>query len=620
MEIIRQEPSVGPIESTEADVDPFQDPTAADDVTYPPTIGTGYSSDTDAVLVQREDVDDVPELDVEDDLDTIDEWRTVTNSDGSVYYWNVITGETTWELPPDLEIVPDGEAFDYPEENMDAGLSYEFDTSYYTDGDMLETRHQPRSSVGSEELLSTTPPNQSVLSSTAEDEAKVDDYLASQIEYVPPEIIRLEGNVTMKKLKDSGGREPKKSGWQSYWGVVCVGYLILYKDDPAKLRKKSDKVYPSCVIRLNSLTADPASKDQAKRKNVILISLDDGVQWLIQPQNEGDFNGWMDTVKEASKERSTPTEYENASSKLFSGPRAEDLAALKKGKEEKDISRKLTGGKDKKMDRSQSGDLIAEEEGTNNKTKVKTKLGAFFSKRPPVNALKEKGIMMEDAPPSPHVVFGGLLEAQLQKEGKSIPTFVEQCVQEVERRGLQSQGIYRLSGNAATIQKIKSQYNAGEPVQLDDETLDINVVSGSLKLYFRELQNPLIPYEYYERFIEAAKISTYDDRLIEIKSLVHALPKPNFDVLEYLMKHLCRVADESDINKMEPPNLAIVFGPTLVRMPDEGQAAYVNMMNMAFQNGLVEAIIRQTEWVFSPIETIPVEEEGASAEDAPIEA
>lgn len=75
-----------------------------------------------------------------------------------------------------------------------------------------------------------------------------------------------------------------------------------------------------------------------------------------------------------------------------------------------------------------------------------------------MNALKEKGIMVEggttgfgwqlpiffdkswpprliDTRPPPDAVFGGLLEAQLQKEGRQIPLVVEQCVQEVERRG-----------------------------------------------------------------------------------------------------------------------------------------------------------------------------------------
>ncbi|KAJ3055843.1 Rho GTPase-activating protein 27 [Rhizophlyctis rosea] len=589
-----EEPASEPLDSLDsAEVDPFQDPTG--DTADLSATTEDHSDSSDAVLVQHEDVDEVPDLDAEDELDSLDDWRTVTNADGTIYYWNVSTGETTWELPPDLEIIPEGETDEFAPEapGMDAALSYEFDTTYYTDGDMLETRHQPRSSVGSEEMLGTSSPNQTMLSTAMDEEVKVDDDLASQIEYVPPEIIRLEGFISLKKVKEPGGKEPKKSGWHSFWGIVCVGFLVLYKDEPAKLRKKSDKIYPILVIRLNCLILEQASKEQAKKKGAILMSLDDGSQWLVCPQNEGDVNGWMDTVKEASRDRSTVNEYENASSKLFSTPYIDDGAGSKKSKEEgKEATRKITGGK--KMDRSGSADLIAEDEGSNKKN-VKTKLGAFFSKRPPVNALKEKGIMVEDAPIEPHTVFGGILESQLAKEGRQIPLVVEQSIAEVEKRGLQSQGIYRLSGNAATIQKIKAQFNAGETVQLDDDALDINVVSGALKLYFRELQYPLIPYEYYDRFIDAAKIHTYDDRLIEIKSLVHALPKCNYDVLEFVMRHLCRVADESEVNKMEPPNLAIVFGPTLIRMPDEGQAAYLNMMNMAFHNGLVEAIIKQTE-------------------------
>ena len=68
---------------------------------------------------------------------------------------------------------------------------------------------------------------------------EIDDILVwqSQIEYVPPEIIRLEGFINLKKVKEPGGKEPKKSGWNTLWGIVCVGFLVLYKDEPAKLRK-----------------------------------------------------------------------------------------------------------------------------------------------------------------------------------------------------------------------------------------------------------------------------------------------------------------------------------------------------------------------------------------------
>lgn len=140
--------------------------------------------------------------------------------------------------------------------------------------------------------------------------------------------------------------------------------------------------------------------------------------------------------------------------------------------------------------------------------------------------------------------------------------------------GLSLQGIYRLSGNAATITRLKTEINKGNYSELLQETTDVNAVSGLLKckglliiVFFRELLDPLIPFDTYERFIASMRnfllisgIENYDDRLIAIKTLVQALPKENYTVLEYLMQHLVKIASFSEKNKMEPSNLAIVFG------------------------------------------------------------
>jgi hypothetical protein len=57
------------------------------------------------------------------------------------------------------------------------------------------------------------------------------------------------------------------------------------------------------------------------------------------------------------------------------------------------------------------------------------------------------------------LVFGGTLDLQIDKEGKPIPSIVELCCKQVEALGLDSQGIYRLSGNASTIQRLKAMAN-----------------------------------------------------------------------------------------------------------------------------------------------------------------
>ena len=98
------------------------------------------------------------------------------------------------------------------------------------------------------------------------------------------------------------------------------------------------------------------------------------------------------------------------------------------------------------------------------------------------------------------------------------------------------------------------------------------------------------------------KIENYTDRLSEIKTLVQKLPKVHSDVLQFLIRHLAKVASHSEVNKMEASNLAIVFGPSLIRIEETGQvnmqAAMANMMNMSFQNSLVESMITQSEVTF----------------------
>lgn len=119
--------------------------------------------------------------------------------------------------------------------------------------------------------------------------------------------------------------------------------------------------------------------------------------------------------------------------------------------------------------------------------------------------MKERGIIRQD------LTFGGLLELQCKTENRHIPSIVEVCIGIVEKSGMDSVGIYRLSGNSSLIQKFRFQYNE-DPSKIDYESedwSDVSVITGSLKLYFRELVNPLMTFEKYDAFINAGKIADY---------------------------------------------------------------------------------------------------------------
>ena len=118
-----------------------------------------------------------------------------------------------------------------------------------------------------------------------------------------------------------------------------------------------------------------------------------------------------------------------------------------------------------------------------------------------------------------------------------------------------------------------------------------------LKSFFRKLPEPLFTSDLYGSFIEASKIEDPGQRLVGLKRLVHDLPEVHFETLKFMGKHLCKVVENSAVNKMEVRNLAIVFGPTLVRTADDNMLSMVT--DMAQQCRIIEAIINHCEWFFN---------------------
>lgn len=94
--------------------------------------------------------------------------------------------------------------------------------------------------------------------------------------------------------------------------------------------------------------------------------------------------------------------------------------------------------------------------------------------------------------------------------------------------------------------------------------IDINVVAAALKLYIRELPEPLLTFEAYDRLIVAASAPTEQDKVMEIASIVLSLPKANQALLKRLMQMMKKITANAENNKMTPSNLSIVFSMNLM--------------------------------------------------------
>ncbi|KAF8589464.1 hypothetical protein K439DRAFT_1383314 [Ramaria rubella] len=204
----------------------------------------------------------------------------------------------------------------------------------------------------------------------------------------------------------------------------------------------------------------------------------------------------------------------------------------------------------------------------------------------------------------PTAVFGVELDFLLQREAGgrvpppgAVPHVLEQCLSEIEARGLQEVGIYRIPGATSAINALRHEFDSGEKITFfSQEYVDIFAVCDTVKTWFRSLPFPLFPEKSYSEVIRVMQISDFEERLLAVRDMVHGLPVNNFYLLRRICEHLERVTDYEEHNQMTAQALAVLFNPTLLRSPmnDFG----VMMHNMNFTSQLLQTLIIHFHRVF----------------------
>ncbi|KAM0786281.1 hypothetical protein ACM66B_001761 [Microbotryomycetes sp. NB124-2] len=206
--------------------------------------------------------------------------------------------------------------------------------------------------------------------------------------------------------------------------------------------------------------------------------------------------------------------------------------------------------------------------------------------------------------------FGVDLGEQMARDGAEVPRVLEKCCEVIEMLGLESVGIYRLSGTTSRVQRLKGLLDRdveGTDLLSEENSADINDIAGVMKLWFREMPEPLLTWDLYHGFIEAAKIENDRLRHIRLHERVNDLPDPNYATLRYLMGHLDKVRQHESVNQMSCTNLAIVFGPNLLGAPPPtatgaGSLQQQQQQQQQQQNG--SSTLADMQWQCKVIETI----------------
>ncbi|XP_032948278.1 SLIT-ROBO Rho GTPase-activating protein 2 isoform X3 [Rhinolophus ferrumequinum] len=201
-----------------------------------------------------------------------------------------------------------------------------------------------------------------------------------------------------------------------------------------------------------------------------------------------------------------------------------------------------------------------------------------------------------------------------QDSSQAIPLVVESCIRFISRHGLQHEGIFRVSGSQVEVNDIKNAFERGEdPLAGDQNDHDMDSIAGVLKLYFRGLEHPLFPKDIFHDLMACVTMDNLQERALHIRKVLLVLPKTTLIIMRYLFAFLNHLSQFSEENMMDPYNLAICFGPSLMSVPE----GHDQVSCQAHVNELIKTIIIQHENIFPNSRELegPVYSRGGSTED-----
>nr|XP_023665025.1 rho GTPase-activating protein 17-like isoform X2 [Paramormyrops kingsleyae] len=193
--------------------------------------------------------------------------------------------------------------------------------------------------------------------------------------------------------------------------------------------------------------------------------------------------------------------------------------------------------------------------------------------------------------------FGTALEEHLKRSGREVALPLEACVMMLLETGMKEEGLFRIAAGASKLKKLKAALDCSTS-QLEEFYSDPHAVAGALKSYLRELPEPLMTFHLYDEWIQASNVSDPDKRLQALWVTCDKLPKNHKVNFRYLIKFLAKLAQESEINKMTPSNIAIVLGPNLLWAKTEGSLAEMAAATSVHVVTIIEPIIQHAAWFF----------------------
>lgn len=364
-------------------------------------------------------------------------------------------------------------------------------------------------------------------------------------------VVVRQGPLERVKISSGVGRRlPRSWSRRKYAVLVSDGRLFMSEDANAAL----ESINKSELLTVDSLDVNGAKISRGStystKKNVIELTGMDGRLTLFQNDDGPTTDGWYEAL-----------------TRIAGPPRGGSLPRAK--------SMRSPGH---------------HEVGSVQDTTVRSALGRFFSggRRPTREALEKSGIYRDEP------VFGSRLESLCAGPSGTPPQFVRECTRVLgEPPHVLQVGLYRTSGNLSHIQRLRLRVDQNDQKAIAEEQ-DSDVLAGALKLFFRELREPLIPYAAFVSLLE--ELAAHGGGAERVRRRISkALSSAHQATLAALCRHLAHVCSYEQQNQMNAQSMAIVWGPSLTWPDDATQDA---MLQCTRVNRLIEYLILNERAIF----------------------
>ncbi|XP_071943357.1 uncharacterized protein [Antedon mediterranea] len=235
---------------------------------------------------------------------------------------------------------------------------------------------------------------------------------------------------------------------------------------------------------------------------------------------------------------------------------------VKEKDKEKQKEKQKPKAKDRSKEKEKERKVSKSKEGGRSRSKSKDNKDTKIKKQSSTAGLESQST----EPVEPRPVFGVDLVLAVDRsnphDGIQLPLIVRDCIDYIEANGMYVEGIYRLSGVKSRIDALRTAYDtAGEDVDLTDQ--DPHIVAGLLKLFLRELPEPLLTQRIMLSLEEASKIPDNKVKIQKFRGAINLLPVCNRTLLSWVIVHMAHVIGNEIETKMNLQNISIVLCPTL---------------------------------------------------------